>query len=89
MSESDNRHRLHLFIGGKRYMVERIRTPKETVGKCWRLLPLEDKEGHGPYTVFGGNHHPTCECADFTFVKATKGGICKHIEALTKVGLLP
>lgn len=92
MSESSPPAQLFLLINGNYYRVERIPfevQERESMAKGWKLRPLDDPHGHGPYSVIRQpSGRITCECADFTFVGQREQRPCKHILKVQEAGLL-
>ena len=78
--------RLTLHINGTPYGVKRIPTDPDAALEAFRLR----KSDGITYFVARTEHGPTCDCPDWTF---RRDGLdprgCKHILALTAVGLMP
>ena len=59
-------------------------TPCET-GRAWRLR----NRGNGrTYDVAESDHGPECDCGDAIYRRDGTGASCKHIRALSALGLI-
>lgn len=78
--------RLELVINGQGYTVRLLAT--DPAAGVERLIRLRKVDGPA-YHVHRDGHGCGCDCPDFTF---SRDGIdpagCKHVKALTAVGLL-
>jgi hypothetical protein len=77
--------RLMLVINGTNYTIRRIPCDPDAALQAWRLRKRDGTH----YNIARTEHGPTCDCPDWIF---SRDGLdprgCKHILALTVVGLL-
>jgi hypothetical protein len=74
--------RLELVIRGDRYVARPIPNPD---GRAYRLRRLDTDK---TYDVAEGEHGPTCDCADAVYRHDGTGTFCKHVRALSALGLI-
>jgi hypothetical protein len=74
--------RLTVTIRGVAYGVRP--TPCET-GRAWRL---RNRENGRTYDVAECDHGPECDCADAVYRHDGTGTFCKHVRALSALGLI-
>ncbi len=75
---------LCLKIKDKIYVLESIVPESAGAISAWRLTSSEGET----YVVNEGRHGYGCECGDYVWRKDGTAELCKHIQALIKVGLL-
>jgi hypothetical protein len=74
--------RLVLEIRGTAYGVKPIACD---TGRAWRL---RNRENGQAYDVAETEHGPECDCADATYRHGDGNTFCKHIRALSALGLI-
>ena len=79
--------RLHIWINGHEYVLQRMPSELADVRLAWQLDGMETEE---PYVVTLSNHgQVSCECGDWQYRRQQRMQNCKHIAALIEVGLVP